>query len=239
MMLPEPRGVIIWSVHEPAGGAFGDLGRAWSAYRRSPLQLIAIAALLLPLNLIYLLGAWAFLLIIVQIILGALIHGALVHASWTALSGQTPSVGASLAATRDRAGWLVEFTFRYLGAALGLMITLVGIPFAIRIFVRWFLGIQAIMVRGLDAKTAIGSSCGVVSGRWWYVAGLLFVVFLVFGAPGLSLNIAWPSSPVVRIGTAIWGVVTAPLIASFWTSMFMRLEERPPEEATSAEGLIR
>ena len=175
------------------------------------------------------------MLVIAQIILGALIHAALVHASWTTLSGQTPSVSTSLAVTRDRAGVLVEFTFRYLGAALGLMITLIGIPFAIRVSVRWFLGIQAIMVRGADAKTAIGSSCGVVSGRWWYMAGLLFVVVLVFGAPGLSLNLAWPSSPVVRIGTSIWGLLTAPLIASFWTSMFLRLEERPPEEAPPAE----
>ncbi len=201
--------------------------------------MLTIASLLLPLNLIYLLGEWALLLVIAQIILGALIHAALVHANWTTLSSQTPSVSTSLAATRDRAGQLVEFTFRYLGAGLGLMITLIGIPFAIRISVRWFLGVQAIMVSDLDAQTAISSSCGVVSGRWWYIAGLLFVGVLVIGAPSLSLTLAWPSSPVVRIGTAIWGMVTAPLIASFWTSMFLRLEERPPEEATPVEGLLR
>ena len=61
-----------------------------------------------------------------------------------------------------------------------LAITVIGIPWAIRLFVRWNFAIYAVMLNDQNAKAAISFSCDLVTGRWWQMAGLLLATF----APG-------------------------------------------------------
>lgn len=114
---------------------------------------------------------------------------------------------------------------RQLGAILLLAITIVGIPLAIRIFVRWFLGTQGVVLRGLDAKDAISLSCHLAEGRWWRLALLMLLVPLLIAGPSIAafLFLGYPGSLTVSIPLTF---ALAPLLGCFWTLLFLNLEER-------------
>ena len=139
----------------------------------------------------------------------------------------------ALAKLRD----LVEVSARQIGAAFLLTITVVGIPWAIRLFVRWNLGIYAVTLNDLNAKGAISFSCDLVAGRWWQVAGLLFATYAPGGIISLTILILTQSTLSSAIFGVIYSLVATPVIASFWTLLFLELRGRHADyqaEAMSA-----
>jgi hypothetical protein len=71
---------------------------------------------------------------------------------------------------------------RSLGIVVGLAITLVGIPWAIRQLVRYQFLPQVAVLEGGDGRSALARSSELVRGRWWYVAGMLAMFNLLIGA---------------------------------------------------------
>jgi hypothetical protein len=59
--------------------------------------------------------------------------------------------------------------------------SIIGIPVAIWLLVRWLLVNQAIALEGLDARAALRRSSGLVKGRWW-TAGTIALFSLVLPA---------------------------------------------------------
>jgi len=160
-----------------------------------------------------------------SIALTEIVFAATVGASAKAVSGETPDAFESLRIVRDRIGALLELIARQFGAMLLLAITIVGIPFAIRILVRWFFGTQGVVLRGLDAKGAISLSCRLASGRWWQLGLLVLTIPLFLAAPSILALVF-----LGRVGSLAVSIpltfALAPPLGCFWTLLFLDLEER-------------
>lgn len=156
-----------------------------------------------------------------QVVYAALVYAAASFASERDVP-TTDTVGAYRMALRELPD-IVEVLARQFGAAILLAITIVGIPWAVRLFVRWHFAIYAVLLNDQNAKGGISFSCQLVTGRWWQIAGLL----LATSAPGIVLSL-WvlPLTQSTLSSTAFWviySLVSTPLIATFWTLQFLEL----------------
>jgi hypothetical protein len=114
-----------------------------------------------------------------------------------------------------------------------LAVTVIGIPWALRILVRWVFGTHAVVLNNLTAKEAISESCRLVEGRWWRIA-LVGLASSSWGAPVLALMVAQPYSietVAIRIAT---GLTVTPILAIFWTLLFLRLQQTTPALSSEA-----
>lgn len=122
-----------------------------------------------------------------------------------------------------------------------LLITIIGIPVAVFLAVRWALCVQAIVIGGQGF--GLSRSSGLVKGTWWRVFGILIVAmiiqYLVYILPsalvgaivGLVGSIVAPGSFLVTnmvssvIGM-ILGIVAAPIIPIISTLLYYDLRIR-------------
>jgi len=79
----------------------------------------------------------------------------------------------------DRIVPLVGLLLLYGGAIVGLSVTIVGIPFAIYLFVSWLLSVQVLLVEGTGVRAALGRSRDLVSGHWWRVVGIAVLLAII------------------------------------------------------------
>ncbi|HSP54782.1 MAG TPA: hypothetical protein VLS25_04260 [Dehalococcoidia bacterium] len=170
-----------------------------------------------------------------QVVYAALVCAAASFADMTitAAADALEAYRVALAKLRD----IVELLLREAGAAILLAVTIIGIPRAIRLFVRWNFAIYAVILNDLNAKGAISFSCDLVAGRWWQVAGLLFATYAPGGIISLTILILTQSTASSSIFGVIYSLVATPLIASFWTLLFLELRGKHADyqdEAMSA-----
>ncbi|MAT04257.1 MAG: hypothetical protein CL424_04340 [Acidimicrobiaceae bacterium] len=71
-----------------------------------------------------------------------------------------------------------------------LLLSVVGIPWAIRQLVRYQFAPQAIVTEGADAKGALRRSTELVRGRWWWTAGVVLGVEVVVATIGFGVAVA-------------------------------------------------
>lgn len=166
-----------------------------------------------------------------------LVHAALVYAA-ASFTGMTVIAAAdvleayrtALRKLRD----IVELLLREAGAALLLAITVIGIPWAVRLFVRWNFAVYAIILNDLNAKRAISFSCDLVTGRWWQIAGLLVAT----SAPGAVIAFSFffiTQSPLPGLVlSVIFTLAASPLIVTFWTRLFLELRAAHPDYQAEA-----
>lgn len=107
-----------------------------------------------------------------------------------------------------------------------LLITLVGIPFAIRTLIRWSFGAQAVILNQETAKDAITHSCRLVKGLWWQIAGAGLLLLLPVGLVNVVAAFFWPRGLSGTILTSVLGLFTGPIWAAFWTLLYLRLAEQ-------------
>jgi hypothetical protein len=108
---------------------------------------------------------------------------------------------------------------RQFGSAILLTIIVIGIPFAIRRFIRWSLFAQTAMLEDRDARGALRRSKELVDGYWWRTFGvtalidvlaalsgpLVGVVLLLVTDHSLNvINLAARSSTRSRFRTRLW-----------------------------------
>ena len=62
---------------------------------------------------------------------------------------------------------------RAAGVVIGLAITIVGIPWAIRQLIRYQFMPQVVVLEGRDGRSALARSTDLVRGRWWYIAFMM------------------------------------------------------------------
>lgn len=207
---------------------------AFSIFGAHPFTLTEIAAFALvpDLGTRFLAATPAWVLLWVPFFIAQeLVRAALVYAaaSFTDMTVTAPAdvleaYRTALTKLRD----IVEQLLRLGGATLLLAITIVGIPWAIRLLVRWNFAVYAIILNDLNAKQAISFSCDLVTGRWWQIFGLGVATL----APGVLIYLALlilAQSPLAGlIYTAAYTLVAGPLIATFWTFMFLELRAGHP-----------
>ena len=120
-------------------------------------------------------------------------------------------------------------------ALLLLVVTVVGIPLAVKKAVDWSLAGQEIVFRGGTARAALGASTQLVRGRWWRVAVVILALFVVgalvgplVGAALIMLTDAslWTIN---IVGLLVFGL-TLPYLVTTLTLLY--LEPRTQTEAS-------
>jgi hypothetical protein len=76
--------------------------------------------------------------------------GALITAVMRAREGEAPHIGRSYRSALRHAWRLIAASTAHIGAATLLSITVIGIPWALRLFVRWYFCLQVVVIDGLD-----------------------------------------------------------------------------------------
>lgn len=128
-------------------------------------------------------------------------------------------------------GWgsLILAELRVVFSVALLVVTVIGIPFAVRQFVRWSFTIQAVLIEGTPGWQAPGESSRVVIGNWWRVAGtVLLWVVVGFVAEVVTARLALAVAPalVAALASGVVFAVMAPFFAGVWTLLYLDLRAR-------------
>lgn len=202
---------------------------AFRWFSKHPIPLLVIAAPNVVLNVASLVvarsdfAALSFLLSITSFFVTEIVGAALIYAAYLISTGRSFGVNEMFQRATDRLGPLIAYSFRYFGAVVLLAITIVGIPWAIRVFVRWWFGTQAIVLNDESPKEAISHSCRLVSGVGWpifWTFVLLSIPFLPFFA--LSLITGGAIAP--SVASTLFGWVALPFFSAFWTALYLQLD---------------
>jgi Vacuolar protein sorting-associated protein 62 len=103
--------------------------------------------------------------------------------------GIRTSAKGSARAVGNRAGALAT-SFVPAAIAVGVLgLTVVGLPIAIWLFVRWQFIAQATMLEGLAGQRALARSAELVRGRWWHTALVTFIVAIVISSVGVVVGL--------------------------------------------------
>lgn len=220
-------------------------GQAFSTpeFQRDPSTFFQSAALG---SLIAGVAVWA----LVSLFLIPFGYGAPVRAAIDVSLGHQPTFGSVLAATLRRYFGLWGSAILFYLVVLLLTITIIGIPVAIWIYVRWRLFVPAMMSENLGPVQALGRSWQLVEGRWWRTCGILLLLtllLLILGAiigtffqfltaliPGLSAD---ARLGLQQVGSTVGGVLAAPIQYIAWTLMYFDLRVR--KESFDLDQLAR
>ena len=110
-------------------------------------------------------------------------------------------------------------------------LTLVGLPIAVWLTIRWSLLAQAVVLEGESATGALRRSAGLVRGQWWRTASLtVFVtgVALLLGpfVGALLLLVTSASFDVVNLASDLVYVFVLPFAAVATTYLYFDLLSR-------------
>ncbi|MGB5758998.1 MAG: Vps62-related protein [Acidimicrobiales bacterium] len=121
----------------------------------------------------------------------------------------------------SRKGALAGGLGRAFVVVVGLLITVVGIPLAIRQLIRYQFVPQVIMLEGVSGRRAMARSSELVAGRWWNTAAVIGVInvgvtaaALVFGLLLLVLVAGLPLWLFSAAISLIYGLVVPPAAAA-------------------------
>jgi hypothetical protein len=148
---------------------------------------------------------------------------------------------SSRVTVRQAIGPLLSALARAAAIVIGLLVTVVGIPWAIRQLVRYQMIPQVVVLEGVDGREALRRSSEVVRGRWWWTAAIVAVLQFVIGALALAFAmtvlIGFPGIPlwlfnlfsalVFEFLMPIFGVV----MAYVYGHHIVRLQESSAAEA--------
>jgi hypothetical protein len=129
------------------------------------------------------------------------------------------------------AGPLAGALARQFGAAVLLTITVIGIPFAIRRFVRWSLFAQAAVLEELPARDALRRSAELVDGYWWRTFGITAFVDIVTALSGpligvVLLLVSDSSLNFINVVGSLIYTITVPYAATVLTLYYFDLDAR-------------
>ena len=72
---------------------------------------------------------------------------------------------------------------------VALSVTVIGVPIAIWLGVRWMFTAQATMLDDAGVQASLGRSTAAVRGRWWRVALVSLSLFILGAAPGVLVGL--------------------------------------------------
>jgi hypothetical protein len=147
--------------------------------------------------------------------------------------GQTLSFREAWSRTWEKLPSLFKSVGLVLVLVVGLAVTLIGVPIAIWLLVRWLFVSQATMLDDADVKGALAASSNAVRGRWWRVAFSLLTLFVIAAAPGALVGLGLlifgsASVQTTNIVSSFIYVVTMPLMLLSLTLIYRNRELSPP-----------
>ena len=117
-----------------------------------------------------------------------------------------------------------------------LALTIIGIPFAIRLGFRWIFGVQGVILEDLSPKEAFGESIRLVQGKWRRILGI-FLLVLLLALPNTIISFAIAFGALDDIWrTATWALTLAlmPVAPGLWTLAYLQLREEKGEALARA-----
>lgn len=145
--------------------------------------------------------------------------------------------------TTDEVRRLIGAVARAAAIVLVLLVSVIGIPWAIRQLVRYQFVPQAVVLEGADARSALARSEQLVRGRWWWTAGLVLGVEAVALVAGFSFAVVVllvvPALPLwgFNVVAAAIHLMLVPIAAAAVTyaygSLAVRSRASEPAEADS------
>jgi hypothetical protein len=258
-------GILLVSMAALIGMTWPTLLGAVRLYRRAWPTLIVIDALLIPIGIVFngfqflatrlppgtivmaLLGntpgayyALALLLLIFQHLASLVVAGPMVIETFEDLNeGRSPALRDVWRRTRPHIPHLLRSIGRGGVIIVLLSVTLIGVPVAIWLTVRWFFILQATMLDGATGKQALERSAASVQGRWWRVALTTLAMLTLAAVPGVILGLGFlilgHSSVQFTNGfSSLMYLVTVPLSLLGTTLIYRGQDFRRPSSSTVA-----
>jgi hypothetical protein len=114
--------------------------------------------------------------------------------------------------------------------------TIVGIPFAVYLWIRWSFFSQAVVIENQAPREAISLSERIVKGSWWRTFGILLIVgllvFIPSGVPGMILApVSYEASILMN---TVMGVIVTPFGVIASTLLFFDLSSREKQRVSDA-----
>jgi uncharacterized membrane protein len=117
--------------------------------------------------------------------------------------------------------------------------TLLLVVPGIWIAIRWYFGVQAVVVDGLPPMRALARSAELVRGSWWRTFGCvvaMVLIALVLASIMTAVVAAFDSPPIYVTGLILAQAVTLSLTATFGTLLFFDLRARRAVGPSADEG---
>ncbi len=115
----------------------------------------------------------------ITILIGLFFIGALLFAGAQSYLGRQITAGTAFRQITRRFWPYLGSNLLYVLIVGLLVITIIGIPFAIYFATRWGFYAQAVLIEETSATNALRRSRELVKGTWWRVFGILFAIFLL------------------------------------------------------------
>jgi len=162
--------------------------------------------------------------VVVAILAYALMGGALIHAISEQSLGRTISIGRAYRFALRRLVTMILVQILVLLACSIMIMTIVGIPFAIYFGISWIFIVQVALLEGVGPTAALSRSSDLVKGNWWRVLGSTLVVVITVGAIGSILSLILGLIPI--IGEIIASILITPIAIIAATLLYYDLRVR-------------
>jgi hypothetical protein len=118
---------------------------------------------------------------------------------------------------------------------IALLVTIIGIPFAIRKFVDWQLVQQEVLFEDRSIRAALRGSTRLVRGHWWHTAAVAgaFWVLSEIGGPFLLFLLLFTATPITTVNLlgAVISAVLLPYVQVGRTLLYLDLAARKAPKA--------
>jgi len=223
------------------------LGEALTLYRRNFAVFLGIAAAILPISLAISIGSMTIIplkgaisaalpLMIAGLAVDLIATAAIAYAVANIADGLPAGFGRSYRQVQGRLGDLLLAALRGIVVPMLIAITIIGIPFAIYLGIRWWFFPQAVIIESQPPREAISLSGDIVKGSWWRIFGIVATVLII----GWSISspaslISWTiSRPAGQLLGVFIGVVVRPFTAGAYTLLFFDLSSRRSQHVSVA-----
>ena len=165
--------------------------------------------------------------------------GALIAALAEIDAGRAPEFGRAYDVTFARAGRLIGATLLALAAIALSFVTIIGIPLAFYLIVRWLFIPQAIILDDTTVRAAFSYSGDAVAGSWWRTFGIWLLLWVIIpsAASGL-LTIPFQLAPLLlqAFVSAAVNAIILPFLAISFTLLYFDLQARKQEGSLVSTG---
>ena len=175
-------------------------------------------------------------LAIPSVIMGLIAQAAIARAYADVADGAAPDFESVYSRVLPYAGTLILTALRIVVIVMALAITIVGIPFAIYVMIRWAFFAQAIVIEGESSSEATSLSARLVQGRWWRTLGILFIIGLLASVPAAAVSFVFSAAAPIAgsLASAVVAVIVFPFSAGAATLLFFDLQSREHERVSIA-----
>jgi hypothetical protein len=119
-----------------------------------------------------------------------------------------------------------------------LMITIIGIPYALKKFVDWQFVQQEVLFQDRSIREALRGSTRVVRGGWWHCGGVALTLWIIGQIPGpllgFGLIFTTVSAGAVNVIAAVAFALTLPYVGIGRTLLYFDLQARTAAEREPA-----